>query len=203
MWCSRRLRRLAPSILVPSADLVVNTNGLQVLGMAEPYIPVNLFRSGSLVGSTNAAADGSFAFRNVVLNEGLNQLSAQAADALGTAGSTLRLVTLDTMPPAQLIMDPPSYRPGIGLALTWRFPATGKRATTFRVLWSTVPIASAANATGSTLLLGGTSTTLQGLATTNYYFYVVGYDAIWQSEPALGSGLGCLRRCSAVLHHQF
>ena len=173
----------APNIAVPSSDLVVNTNNLLVSGTAEPYVQVKLFRSGSLVGTTNAAADGSFTFQNVSLSEGANQLTAQAADALGTASSPIRLVTLDTMPPAQLVVDPPSYQPGVGLNLTWRFPATGKRATTFQVLWSTVPINNAADAAGSTLLLSSTSTTLQGLATTNYYFYVVGYDATGNQSP--------------------
>lgn len=173
----------APTILSPATDLVINTNGLRVTGLAEPLVLVNLFRSGSLAGSTNAAADGTFAFAGVVLTEGANQLTAQAADAIGTASSAIRLVTLDTVAPAQLILDPPTYQPGQGLTMSWHFPQTGKRATSFRVFWSTVPINNPASASGSTLPVGTTTTLLQGLATTNYYFYVVGYDAIGNPSP--------------------
>jgi hypothetical protein len=173
----------APAITTPSVDLAINTNGLNVFGSAEPYVQVNLFRSGSLAGTTNAAADGSYAFRNLTLSEGANVLVAQASDSLGTANSASRSVTLDTIAPAQLILDAPVYQPGVGLAMTWHFPATGKRATTFQVLWNTTPVASAAAASGRTLVLPNTSTTLQGLATTNYYFYVIGFDSLGNQSP--------------------
>ena len=51
-----------PDILTPATDLVVNTNTISITGNAEPYIEVRLFRSGSFVGTTHAAADGSFSF---------------------------------------------------------------------------------------------------------------------------------------------
>lgn len=173
----------APLIVSPAMDLVINTNGLRVSGTAEPFAQINLFRSGSLAGSTNAAADGGFIFSSVTLVEGANELIAQASDVIGTASSTPRQVTLDTVAPAQLILDAPTYQPGVGLKLSWKFPVTGKHASTFRVFWSTVPITNPANASGSTLPVGTTATTLQGLATTNFYFYVVGYDAIGNQSP--------------------
>ncbi|HWQ92249.1 MAG TPA: polymorphic toxin-type HINT domain-containing protein [Clostridia bacterium] len=173
----------APQIVTPAADLAIGTNGLTVTGTAEPHMEVRLFRSGTLADVTNAAVNGNFSFTQVQLAEGLNQITVLASDALGSAGSATRNITLDTMAPAQLILDPPVYKPGTGLGLTWRFPVTGKRATRFQVLWSTVPINSPAQATGSTLLLANTGTTLQGLATTNYYFYVIGYDSIGNVSP--------------------
>lgn len=172
-----------PLITSPATDLVINTNGLKVTGTAEPFVQVDLFRSGSLAGSTNAAADGSFGFPAVTLVEGGNQLVAQVSDVIGIAASTPRQVTLDTVAPAQLILEPPSYQPGVGLTLSWHFPLNGKPATSFRVFWSTVPISNPADATGSTLPIGVTTTVLQGLATTNFYFYVVGYDAIGNQSP--------------------
>ncbi len=172
-----------PQIVSPANDLVINTNGLRVSGTAEPLVPISLFRSGSLAGSVNAAADGSFVFSSVTLVEGVNQLVAQASDVIGTASSAARQVTLDTVAPAQLILEPPTYQPGVGLTLSWHFPVTGKQATSFRVFWSTVPIANPASAIGSTLPQITTTALLQGLATTNFYFYVVGYDAIGNQSP--------------------
>ncbi|HWH71336.1 MAG TPA: Ig-like domain-containing protein, partial [Candidatus Sulfotelmatobacter sp.] len=176
----------APALTAPATDLVVNSNSVSVAGTAEPLIEVRLFRSGTLAGTTNATVNGTFNFANVPLLEGANQLTALAIDALGSAGSLIRNVTLDTMPPAQLVMDAPMYRPGSGLGLSWRFPSTGKRATTFQVFWSTAPITNINQASGSSLLLNGTSTSVQGLATTNYYFYVVGYDGLGNSSPLSG-----------------
>lgn len=173
----------APLITSPATDLIINTNNLFVSGSAEPFIQVRLFRSGSLVGTTYAAADGTYNFSGVPLVEGQNQLTAMAIDALGSASSLIRDITLDTTAPAQLVMDAPTYSPGIGLTLSWHYAPTGKRATIFEVLWSTTPITDLSQATGNTILLSSMSTTVQGLATTNYYFYVVGLDALGNSSP--------------------
>jgi hypothetical protein len=172
-----------PDIITPATDLVLNTNTISITGSAEPYIEVRLFRSGSLVGTTNAAANGSFSFTAAPLVEGLNQFSAMAIDALGSASSPLRDVTLDTMPPAQLILDAPSYVPGTGLTLTWHYPATGKRAALFEVLWSSSPITNLSQASGNTMVLSSMSAIVQGLATAAYYFYVIGYDALGNTSP--------------------
>jgi hypothetical protein len=172
-----------PEITTPAADLIVGTNSISLSGTAEPFIEVRLFRSGSLVGTTYAAADGSFSFADVPLVEGVNQFGATAIDALGSAGSPLRNVTLDTLPPAQLVMDAPTYVPGSGLQLTWHFPTTGKRAGSFQVFWSTSPITNVTQASGNTLVLSSMNTTVQGLATANYYFYVIGYDELNNSSP--------------------
>ena len=172
-----------PMITTPASDLVINTNNLLIQGSAEPFIQVRLFDSGTLVAVTNADANGSFTFARITLSEGLNQFTALAIDSLGSASSLIRSVTLDTMPPAALVMNPPTYRPGVGLNLTWQFAASGKQASVFQAFWSTVPITNVAQAAGSTLLLNGMSTTLQGLATATYYFYVVGYDSLGNASP--------------------
>ncbi len=172
-----------PVIATPAVDLVINTNNLSIGGSAEPFVEVRLFRSAALVGATTAAADGSFHFSGVALHEGLNQLSAMAIDSLGSASSLLRNVTLDTLPPAQLVMDAPSYTPGVGLKLAWRYPATGKQAPLFKVFWSTSPISEPDQALGNTLPLSVMNTTVRGLATANYYFYVVGYDSLGNAGP--------------------
>ena len=107
-----------PYIYTPATDLVVKTNTISITGSAEPYIEVRLFRSGSFVGTTYAVADESFSFSDVPIVEGINQFSAMAIDTLGSASSLLRNVTLDNMPPAQLVLDAPTYVPGTGLTLT-------------------------------------------------------------------------------------
>jgi hypothetical protein len=173
----------APFISSPPTDLAVSSNSVLVAGSAEPFIAVRLYRSGSLAGLTNASEDGSFSFAGVPLVEGRNEFTAVAVDALGTASSSVRNVTLDTIPPAKLVMDTPTYTPGSGLLLSWRYPATGKRAATFQVFWGTAPISSVDQATGHTIVLSTMSTLVQGLATANYYFYVVGYDALGNPSP--------------------
>ena len=172
-----------PYISSPATDLVISTNPISISGSAEPFIEVRLFRSGSLAGITNAAADGSFSFTEVPLVEGVNQFAAMAIDALGSASSLLRNVTLDTLPPAQLVLNTPTYVSGTGLELSWHFPTTGKQATAFQVFWSTGPITNLSQATGNTVLLSSMEVTVQGLATTTYYFYVVGYDALGYTSP--------------------
>ncbi|HET7625544.1 MAG TPA: FG-GAP-like repeat-containing protein, partial [Verrucomicrobiae bacterium] len=101
-----------PAITTPAMDVVVSSGGILISGMAEPFIEVQLFRSGVLAGVTNAAANGTFNFANVALSEGANQFSAVAVDALGSASSPVRTVSLDTTPPAQLVLNPPTYTPG-------------------------------------------------------------------------------------------
>jgi methionine-rich copper-binding protein CopC len=173
----------APVITYPATDLIVNSNSTLITGTAEPLIQVKLYRSGTLLGTTNASAAGGFAFTNAPLVEGTNLFTAVAVDSLGSAGSLPRSVVLDTIPPAQLVMDPPSYRPGAGLTLSWHYPATGKHAGTFQVFWSKTPITSAGQAIGNTLVLPYMNTTLQGLASGNYYFYVIGFDALGNQSP--------------------
>jgi hypothetical protein len=172
-----------PAITMPAADLVVNTNTVLISGTAEPFIQVRLLNSGSLVSTTNAAADGTFSFPAVPLVEGQNQMVAVAQDTLGSANSNVRTVNLDTIPPAQLVMNAPVYTPGTGLALTWNYPASGKRASSFVVFWSATPITDPAQALGHTIALTSMSATVQGLATGDYYFYVVGYDALANASP--------------------
>ncbi|MGA2863269.1 MAG: FG-GAP-like repeat-containing protein [Verrucomicrobiota bacterium] len=173
----------APVITAPAADLIVNSNSISLSGTAEPFIPLRLFRSGSLAGTTNAAADGSFGFPAVALVEGANSFTVLAVDALGSATSPARNVSLDTMPPAQPIMDAPNYVPGLGLTLQWHFAATGKRASTFQVFWSTAPLTNITQASGASLPVSSSAVTVQGLATANYYFYVVGFDALGNQSP--------------------
>jgi hypothetical protein len=173
----------SPYILVPDSDRVINSNRVDVAGSAEPFLTVQLVDSGLVLATTQAAANGSFAFPGVVLSEGANALVAQVTDALGSARSPARSVTVDTVAPAQLIMDAPAYQAGMGLVLSWHYPASGKRASAFQVFWSKTPVTSVSAATGHTILTTSTSTTIQGLADGTYYFYVVGYDAIGNSSP--------------------
>ena len=189
-----------PAITTPAADLVVNTNTVFISGTAEPFIQVRLLNSGSLAGTTNAAANGTFSFPAVPLVEGQNQMVAAAQDTLGSANSNVRMVNLDTIPPAQLVMNAPVYTPGTGLALTWTYPASGKRASSFVVFWSAAPITNPAQALGHTIALTSMSATVQGLATGDYYFYVVGYDALGNASPLSAPVTVPLRRRAAEFH---
>ncbi len=173
----------APNMIAPANDMLVSTNLVSVTGTAEPFIAVRLFDSAVLAGVTNASAAGTFTFAGVPLSEGANQLMLVAMDTVGSASSQVRTLNLDTTPPVQLVLNPPVYTPGSGLLLTWTFPATGKRASSFMVYWSTSPITSPAQALGHTVTLSSMSATVQGLPTGDYYFYVIGYDAVANASP--------------------
>ena len=166
----------APVITQPPADLSTNGTLVTITGTAEPLVPVRLVRSGSVVATTNANAGGSFGFPNVALVEGPNAFTAVATDALGSAPSAVRNVSRDTVPPAALVFDPPAYTPGVGLRLSWHFPAVGKHATWFQAVWSTTTITNVSQALGMSLPRVTLNYTVEGLPTANYYFYVVGYD---------------------------
>jgi hypothetical protein len=173
----------APNITDPAADIALGTNQVRIAGTAEPFVEIRLFRAGAILGVTNASAAGTFSFTAVPLVEGVNEFIAVAADPLGNASSPVRTITRDTVPPAALILDSPVYTYGTGLTLTWRFSPTGKRATAFQIFWHTAPITSTNQASGHSIRSIGSQLTVQGLATANYYFYVVGFDNIGNSSP--------------------
>ncbi|MHB8519117.1 MAG: FG-GAP-like repeat-containing protein [Limisphaerales bacterium] len=173
----------APQITVPFADLVVRTNGLLVRGTAEPFVGVRLLTDAAVLGLTSADASGNFSFTNVSLVEGANNLVAAAFDANGSAASSARSVVLETVPPAQLVMEPPSYSQSQGLYLAWHFPAAGKRATSFQVFWGTNAFTNVNQAVGQSQIQSGMTLYLQLPAPGTYYFSVVGYDDAGNVSP--------------------
>ena len=173
----------APVITSPAADYITNNAGLNVSGTAEPDINLQLTLNGQIVGTTNADATGHFTVSSITLVEGANTLVAVASDGTGTTPSSARHVTVATIPPAALVMNAPVYTPGAGLALSWQFPASGKRATSFELFWAASPFASTNQATGHSIPLQTMAYTLQGLANGTYYFGVVGFDAAGNSSP--------------------
>jgi hypothetical protein len=173
----------APVITSPASDVAVASNALALSGTAEPFIEVRLFRSGTAVGVTNASAAGTFSFPAVELLEGVNLFNALASDGLGSANSTARSVTRDTVPPAQLVLETPVYSPNAGLTLSWKFPTTGKQANTFRVFWHTAPFTNTTQAISSSVSLSTMLYSVQGMPAGNYWFTVVGYDTVGNASP--------------------
>jgi len=173
----------APVITQPAADLATNGTTISISGTAEPLVALRLVRSGTILVTTNAAANGTFSFPNVALVEGANPFTVVAYDALGSGVSATRNVSRDTVPPTALVFDTPTYTPGLGLRLTWHYPSTGKHATTFQVFWSTGLITNVSQAIGQSLPRLTMIYTVQGLPTGNYYFYVVGYDDTGNVSP--------------------
>jgi hypothetical protein len=174
---------LAPIITVPVSDILTNTNVVAVAGTAEPAMNLQLTRNAQVVGTTNTDNQGNFAFGNVALLEGDNLLLAVASDSTGTTPSAARHVTVETLPPAQLVMNTPVYTAGAGLSLSWRFPSTGKQATQFELFWATQPFNTTNQATGHSTLLSAMVYSLQGLADGTYYFGVVGFDSVGNPSP--------------------
>ena len=173
----------APVLLAPVAGLVTNVNVLPIQGTAEPNIPLQITRNGIVLALTNADGSGNFTLANTPLAEGDNLLLAIAADSTGTTPSAARHVLVETVPPAQLVLSPPLYTPGSGLALNWSLPAGGKPSVTFQIFWATHSFTATNQATGHTIPLTTYFSTLQALANGTYYFGVVGYDAAGNPSP--------------------
>ena len=174
---------LAPVITSPAGDYLTNHAALAITGTAEPGINIQVTDNGQVLGVTTAGAGGNFAVTNVTLAEGVNTLVAVASDNTGTTPSTARHITVETIPPAAVVMNPPVYTPGAGLALTWQFAASGKQAGTFELFWATSSFTTTNQATAHSIPLSVMSDTLQGLANGTYYFGVVGFDAAGNPSP--------------------
>ena len=174
---------LAPIITAPASDILTNTNAVAVAGTAEPGISLQLTRNAQVVGTTFADGQGNFAFNSIGLVEGDNLILALASDSTGTTPSATRHVTVETVPPAQLVMNTPVYTAGSGLSLSWRFPSTGKQATQFQLFWATQPFNTTNQATGHSTVLSAMVYNLQGLADGTYYFGIVGFDSVGNASP--------------------
>ena len=174
---------VAPVITQPVADFGTNNNRLTISGTAEPAIAIQLTDNGQVLASTNADANGNFTFSNAPLAEGVNALLAVASDSIGITPSAARHVTVETIPPAALVLGTPVYSPATGLTLTWHFQATGKPATTFQLFWGPTAFSATNQATGRSLVLSTMSDSVQGLANGTYYFGVIGYDAVGNPSP--------------------
>jgi hypothetical protein len=59
----------APTITTPATDLAIATNNLLVAGTAESWIELKLLRSGSIVATTIAGANGPYSFYDMVLQD--------------------------------------------------------------------------------------------------------------------------------------
>jgi hypothetical protein len=173
----------APVLTQPAAGLITNTNVLTIAGTAEPGISLQLTRNGQVLAVTKADSNGQFILPNAPLAEGDNSLLAIASDSTGTTPSAVRMVTVETIPPAQPVMNPPVYTPGSGLTLSW-YPATeGKASGSYQLFWGPSPFATTNQATGHSLVLASLSYHLQGLANGTYYFGVVGFDTAGNASP--------------------
>ncbi len=106
---------------------MTNNATITVSGTAEPGIDVQVTANGTVLGATNAAPNGSFTLANATLPEGADTIVATASDTTGTTPSPARHITVETIPPAALIMNTPVYTPGSGLALTWHLRRAGSR----------------------------------------------------------------------------
>ncbi|MEW6157838.1 MAG: polymorphic toxin-type HINT domain-containing protein [Verrucomicrobiota bacterium] len=173
----------APVITTPADNLIVANNRLDVAGTAEAGIVLRITRNGTPVGNTTADANGNFGVTGISLVEGQNLIVAVASDSVGSSSSAPRSVVLDSGAPARLIMDAPVYRPGLGLDVTWHYPADGERATRFQLYWHTASFNDPAQATGQSVVLANMDYGVRGLANTTYYFGVVGLDDAGNRSP--------------------
>jgi fibronectin type 3 domain-containing protein len=102
---------------------------------------------------------------------------------MGSTPSVAVNVTLDTVAPEKLILDPPTYQPNSGLIFTWRFSPTGKQPTKYELFWNQTPFSNANQAFGRSLVLSRQGFAVQGIANGTWHFGVIGYDDVGNSSP--------------------
>lgn len=174
----------APVITVPANNSILAVTPTTVTGTAEPGVTVRLTRNGSSQGTTTAGGGGAFSFAGVPLVEGSNELVAIASDSIGSRQSTPVNVTLDSGPPAAVVLEePPVYDPFRGLLLAWSFGPSGERPVKYRVFWHNAAFASTAQASGQSTLLDLQSYTLTAAPDGPLYVGVVGYDNAGNASP--------------------
>ena len=168
---------VAPVISLPSHDYTTNNANVTIRGTAEPNINVQVTANSQALTNMTTDAAGNFGVTNATLSEGANAIVSVASDAIGSTASLTRQVTVETIAPAALVMNQPSYNPGSGLNVTWQFAASGKHATSYQLFWATSPFTLTNQATGHSGQLYSMANLVQGLATGTYYFGVVGFDS--------------------------
>ncbi len=177
---------LAPVLTSPAANYVTNTNLLTITGTAEENIALQVTDNGQVLANTNTDANGHFTITNATLVEGINSIVAIASDSTGQTPSAVRQVTVETIPPAAVIMNTPVYAPGVGIDLTWQYATSGKEASTFVVFWGTNAFSTTNQALGHSLPVMPLAYVVQGLNNGTYYFGVVGFDAAGNPSPLSG-----------------
>ncbi len=171
-----------PTIVSPLDGSLFSDPQVTVSGTAEPGVDVQVVRNGIVLGTVTAGGDGTFTLENAQLSEGSNTLVARATDAVGSTSSPAVNVNLDTVPPAPLIVESAEYLTNRGIQVFWRFPTSGKRATSFRVLWSEDPIETAGDADGQSDPITVTDYLIEGIPDGDYYIAVVGFDGAGNSS---------------------
>ena len=181
----------APQITSPADGKRVNQPALTVRGAAAKLATVRLYRGAVLIGSTSAAADGSFAVA-IALEAGANALSATAQNRNPQPGapSSVVNVTYDNTVPAPPTGLSARAVAGGKISLAWYPPASGL-ASGYYLFRSNAPIPAAA----PLILAGAVGPMIRGQAYTDtppsdgrqYYRAVTAYlvgDAATLSEPS-------------------
>jgi hypothetical protein len=174
---------LAPTLTSPGGNYVTNNSMIALAGTAEPRIKIQITANGQLLATTQTDGNGNFSVGGATLTEGVNTIVAVASDNTGSTASPARQITVETTPPAAVVMNAPVYAPATGLTISWAPPASGKQPSTFQLFWATSPFTTTNQATGHSVLLSTFSDVLQGLVTGTNYFGVVGFDAAGNPSP--------------------
>jgi|GEM_PF-1556707 len=189
----------APVITVPANSSILAVTPTTVTGTAEPGVTVRLTRNGNSQGTTTASGGGAFSFAGVPLVEGANELIAIASDSIGSRQSMPVNITLDSGPPAAVVLEePPVYDPFRGLLLAWSFGPSGERPVKYRVFWHNASFANIAQASGQSALLDLQSYTLTAAPDGPLYVGVVGYDNAGNASPLSNLSAYTLDRAAPI-----
>ena len=122
-----------PEIIAPADNVLVHTDTINIKGIAEAEMKIQITRNGYMSGTVTASSDGSFALSDVTLVEGSNSLIASALDNTGISTSKPVNIILDTAAPAAPILLAPESHAGLGIALRFKYAESGERPIAFNI----------------------------------------------------------------------
>ncbi|MBW2108670.1 MAG: hypothetical protein JRI36_08410, partial [Deltaproteobacteria bacterium] len=139
---------LAPVITEPADELVLTSGSVTVRGTSEPFVPLQLRRSGFVVGQVTPAEDGTFEVADIGLLEGNNRFVAVAQDNVGRSPESNAVdVVFDSSLPSAPVLLSVDVKAGVGVGLEWRYAETGEKPSAFALYRHPAPFSDPSTAT--------------------------------------------------------
>ena len=95
----------APTLSLPGLSAFASGTTLDLSGTTEPLAAVSYRTAAGATGATSAAADGSFDFLAIPLEEGFNNITITSADRAGNQATLQATIMVDSVPPAIVVFQ--------------------------------------------------------------------------------------------------
>jgi hypothetical protein len=171
-----------PVVTAPLNGALVNTQTIDLTGTAEVGATLQLSRNSEII--TNdivVAANGSFSYSDLPLEEGANEIVVTASDSVGSSSSVPLIVSYDSGAPGSPNFLSLERGGESGTIAEWDVPA-GEVPTRYRVYWNATAFSDPADASNSSGDLQGTSVNL-ALADGSWFVGVVAFDLAGNASP--------------------